>query len=698
MANINPNGIDLTTGQGRTLTPVDTLLVTSGNLSLNGPAPNVNATAATGTLSVEGATGLPFARVANPTLAPSVVVLADPTSDWIAYVPNTWTIQYTYVDVFGNETLPSPTSNFSIPTSNNLSPQVTVSLVPGAVGAKFYLHNTAVAPPGFFFFAPTYAAPTVYVLTSFPTLIRWVTPVGPGSALPSSNSTFFTGMGFDTIIQPGAASDNTTWSGSIRLKSAATGTGTLLVDTIIVDGPTGTASAPGAGLDSEQWGLGSAALSDNATAVGQAANASGLGSTALGQGSTAGGAAAIAVGTSTTANGDNSVAIGATANDINCVGIGINSTVTGPDSVVIGGNSSNSSTSQDVYIGANIFSEGGQGVAIGANAQPGLNNDFVGIGYNVNIGGSKTVVIGWEAHGGGDITIGASAAGGFGNITIGKNSDTSGVSAEQHIILGSNCNINSTNINSIIIGSHSSTQGGDNNVNLIGSGLTNLDNDGTTILSNVLIIGGNSVVDPNATSINDVWFGSGPTGDGGSVPVTIHGTGGASTGFTTGSDISLAGGKGFNPATDHGGNVHLQVALDGSSRTLRDSVLVHAPDGFVAISGAPGGATTPTSTLDIQGSAGFAFTTKSFADTPVTMDGTARYWYFDATGGNIDVTLPDATTCPNRSYKVKKLDASANLVTFTPAVGTIEGAGTFTLSAQFQFQELANDGTNWWLF
>ncbi len=59
------------------------------------------------------------------------------------------------------------------------------------------------------------------------------------------------------------------------------------------------------------------------------------------------------------------------------------------------------------------------------------------------------------------------------------------------------------------------------------------------------------------------------------------------------------------------------------------------------------------------------------------------------------VTLPAAAA--NISVLVKKVDASANVVTITPASGTIDGAATATLTAQWQSKELISDGTNWFL-
>lgn len=59
------------------------------------------------------------------------------------------------------------------------------------------------------------------------------------------------------------------------------------------------------------------------------------------------------------------------------------------------------------------------------------------------------------------------------------------------------------------------------------------------------------------------------------------------------------------------------------------------------------------------------------------------------------VTLPAASA--GKSVVVKKVDASANVVTVAPASGTIDGAGTSTLTAQWQSKEFISDGTNWFV-
>lgn len=69
----------------------------------------------------------------------------------------------------------------------------------------------------------------------------------------------------------------------------------------------------------------------------------------------------------------------------------------------------------------------------------------------------------------------------------------------------------------------------------------------------------------------------------------------------------------------------------------------------------------------------------------------------DATGGAFAVTLPSVSQNTGRMITIKKIDSSANAVTVTPASGTIDGAGTYALTTQYQFVVVQSDGTNWWI-
>lgn len=66
----------------------------------------------------------------------------------------------------------------------------------------------------------------------------------------------------------------------------------------------------------------------------------------------------------------------------------------------------------------------------------------------------------------------------------------------------------------------------------------------------------------------------------------------------------------------------------------------------------------------------------------------------DASSGQITVTLPGATTCPNKRFKVKRISASNNVIVAS-AGGTIDGAASLTISAQWIMRSVVSDGVNW---
>ena len=68
----------------------------------------------------------------------------------------------------------------------------------------------------------------------------------------------------------------------------------------------------------------------------------------------------------------------------------------------------------------------------------------------------------------------------------------------------------------------------------------------------------------------------------------------------------------------------------------------------------------------------------------------------DAVKGAFTVTLP--TLADNLWVTIKKIDASANVVTVTPGVsGFIDGAATLTISGQWDSYDFYCDGSNWFI-
>ena len=62
----------------------------------------------------------------------------------------------------------------------------------------------------------------------------------------------------------------------------------------------------------------------------------------------------------------------------------------------------------------------------------------------------------------------------------------------------------------------------------------------------------------------------------------------------------------------------------------------------------------------------------------------------DATGGAFTIALPKVSNFPGGIVvEIKKIDASANAITVSAFAGDlIEGAGTYSLSAQYKFVRL----------
>jgi len=68
----------------------------------------------------------------------------------------------------------------------------------------------------------------------------------------------------------------------------------------------------------------------------------------------------------------------------------------------------------------------------------------------------------------------------------------------------------------------------------------------------------------------------------------------------------------------------------------------------------------------------------------------------DASTAALTITLPSPTA--NAEVIVKKIDATANTVTISPAATeTIDGATSLVLDTQYEAYHLISDGTNWFI-
>lgn len=70
----------------------------------------------------------------------------------------------------------------------------------------------------------------------------------------------------------------------------------------------------------------------------------------------------------------------------------------------------------------------------------------------------------------------------------------------------------------------------------------------------------------------------------------------------------------------------------------------------------------------------------------------------DGTGAAFTETLPAAVSYPGRIFNIKKIDASANVITVgTTGGNTIDGAATKTLTTQWQSLMVQSNGANWFV-
>ncbi len=78
--------------------------------------------------------------------------------------------------------------------------------------------------------------------------------------------------------------------------------------------------------------------------------------------------------------------------------------------------------------------------------------------------------------------------------------------------------------------------------------------------------------------------------------------------------------------------------------------------------------------------------------------GTATFIIVDATSGAVTVTLPTASGKAGRMYTIKKIDASANVVTIDGnGAETVDGAANAQLAAQYDVVRVICNGSTWWI-
>ena len=74
------------------------------------------------------------------------------------------------------------------------------------------------------------------------------------------------------------------------------------------------------------------------------------------------------------------------------------------------------------------------------------------------------------------------------------------------------------------------------------------------------------------------------------------------------------------------------------------------------------------------------------------------YWIVDTSGGNVTITLPDATTVtPDTIFTIKRTTAGANTLTVNAESGNIDGAASQTINTQYASYSYISDGSNYWI-
>ncbi len=98
---------------------------------------------------------------------------------------------------------------------------------------------------------------------------------------------------------------------------------------------------------------------------------------------------------------------------------------------------------------------------------------------------------------------------------------------------------------------------------------------------------------------------------------------------------------------------------------------------------------------DIQGYLPRATTV---TDSTYSPDNNYSVYFFDATSNSITVTLPLASSYRDKVYVFKKIDSSGNVVTINRSGSDlIDGASSWSLSAQYNAMRIVSNGTNWYI-
>jgi hypothetical protein len=224
----------------------------------------------------------------------------------------------------------------------------------------------------------------------------------------------------------------------------------------------------------------------------------------------------------------------------------------------------------------------------------------------------------------------------------------------------------------------------------------------------VVLLTGNAT-DPGTSPAGNAWLWYDSTLN----QLRVSLSGGAATNILTGA----AGTVSLQSAYDSGSTINLAAAtpvtLDKATADATAALQINLSDGTgpglsvnlsgsasgpsaVFVGGSVGiGVSSPNSTLHVDGS--FSTSFRSVSANAVAMADDAVI-AVDASGGDVTITLPTAIGVKGRTYYVKKIDSSMNVV-FVQATGgqTIDGLTTQNLSIQWESMQIVSDGATGWL-
>jgi hypothetical protein len=105
--------------------------------------------------------------------------------------------------------------------------------------------------------------------------------------------------------------------------------------------------------------------------------------------------------------------------------------------------------------------------------------------------------------------------------------------------------------------------------------------------------------------------------------------------------------------------------------------------------------TSVTSILNVGGA--IALPTTPIAAVSYNIDMFDSVLLVDATTGNRNVYLPDATGCRGRQYTIKHVSVDANSVTVYSLNGDIDDASSFVVGGYNRLVTVVSDGSNWFI-